>query len=377
MPRTLAHTAATHIHATTHTTASTGSRRGKRPQYPMTSGLGDHNVADVVEQAVLLWSPEGMHLHPGDTSKVIKTAHQIQAWATQHGIASLAGLTGQTASQMLRDLTNIRNITTTTKPKQLDRLHRLRNALIALRGAVLITDDGDNRLRAHRPAGDTLAAELPTIAPRSPQKRRPLEDDEILLARTLVEIDLREEADLLPLLAYLIGESGVRCQPSTAVTTESLDDRDNPTTIKVQRVWREGTRRVKLDPYVSQTLARVLARTPAGARALTYQGKQPGTGPAGASLTPVIQRFLRRAGIDSPEITQMSLAMWRPWHALTVDNNIRRARKYHGGRTRNLLAELHCQLDEENLHKGLVDVVHRPTGKTVARVPAHHCNDHI
>ena len=179
---------------------------------------------------------------------------------------------------------------------------------------------------------------------------------------------------MLPIYAYLIAESGVRCQPSSALTTKSLNDRENPTKVLVAGVWGRKHRKVKFSPYVARTMARTLTRTPSGNRPLTYQGKNPGAPGAGASLTPVIQRFLRRAGIDTPEVTQSSLVSWRPWHALTAHNDMLAARKYHGGRTTaNLLADIHCRLDEDDLGRGHLDLVHLPTGRKVARVPAAHC----
>lgn len=353
---------------------SSGNRRGIRAQYPMISNLGDHSVATVVEQAAILWGPDGLGLYPSEITKILKPAHQIRDWAATHGIERLADLTGPIAATMLRDITDIADLTKVSKHKKLDRLHRLRNTLVALRGVVLIADDGQDRLRAYRPKGDSLAADLPTVAARSSQKRRPLEDDEILLGRTLVEIDLREHGEVLPIFAYLIAESGVRCQPSSTVTTDSFNKPVDPTKVRVPGVWGLKDRKVKFSPYVARSLARTLARTPAGTRPLTYTGKNPGKESAGASLTPVIQRFLRRAGIDSPEVTQSSLVLWRPWHALTAHNDMLAARKYHGGRaTENLLADLHCLLDEEDLDSGCLRVIHRPTGRKVARVRALHC----
>lgn len=343
-----------------------------RAQHPMMEDLGSHTIASVATNAHTLWVK--MNLYPGDTAEILALVDQISAWATNHDITTLADLTGTTAERMFCDIAGVKALDARHNRDQLNALHRLRNALSALRGAVLIADKNLKRRRSDRPGDDSLSAGMPALPSRTGVARRPLCDDEILLTRTLVEIDLREEGQPLPLNAYLLAETGLMGMESTKVMTADLDDRHEPKTVDGSGVWGFGARTLPLEPFVANAMSRTLLSLREGTQPLSYGGNTPGTKAAAASLTPVIGRFLSRAGIDDPSVTSKSLSLWRAHHVLRTTENFKAAKKIHGGRARNLLVDFKCTVDETQLHKKRV-VIRDHEDKKVATVRAKHVND--
>lgn len=361
-----------------NTTTTTTTAASRPAALAMASDLGAHTVADVVAAAHEYWPASGAGLLPGKAKKSLKAADRIHAWANAHHVTSLAELTGATAAQMLCEVTDAKSL---DQAKRRETLHLHRNTLIALRGLVLVTDPTLYRRTTQRPGNDSLAAGLPELPNRSEVKGRALHDDEILLTRTLVHIELREANDPKVLAAYLLAETGVPQVPSTQLSVDSLNDRTSPTRVTFNNTWasesRQATRTLKFDTFTATAMARVTAHLREGNTPLTYSGNQPGTRGASASLNPVITRFLRRAGITTTEITAKSPELWRAHRALTKNNDITTARKLHGGKTNNLLTALKARTDEDDLHLGLLHIVDRATGTRIATVPAAEAYDQI
>lgn len=350
--------------STMTTTTTAASRRTK---HRMIDDITTHTVAETAAAALTLWP--ALTLCPGD-KKAAKSLRRITAWADQQQVTLLSELTGPVAGAMLRELTGGKNLAQVTDPKALDRLHRLRNTLIAMRGTVLIADETLQRRRSDRPASDSLALGLPALPARTPQKRRPLEDDEIMLGRVLVEIDLRERAPVLPVIAYLLGESAVRPMPSTTLSTNSFDDRSQPTTVTRPGVWGAKERKLPLTEFAARNMARALLRLPEGKQRLTYTGARPGKKEAAASLSPVISRFLARAGIECRTITPLGLSLWRPYRALVVKQNFTKARYLHGGTVDSLLNDFKADTDESDIYNDIIHIYCRISGNRIATVPA-------
>lgn len=358
--------------------ARAAGSRGKRPVRAMVEDLFDHTVSDAVTSAHAYWPAGAAGVAPGKAKKVLKAADRIRTWAAAHDLTRLADLTGDTAARMLCAVTGAKSL---KAEKAREALHLHRNTLIALRGVVLITTLAD-RKNTNRPGGDSLAAGLPELPDRSSRKGRPLFDDEILLGRTLVEIDLLEHNNPRVIAAYLLADASVAQVPSTKATINDLDDPTNPSYVVVDNLWSDRERRderlrVKFSKYTSAALARTLTRMNTTNTALTYTGNQPGSKGAAASLNPVLKRFLKRAGITTTEVTAQSLDLWRANRALINDGNFAAARKLNGGSTHNLLAALKVHLDDSALHTGFVTVIDNTTGETVARAKTSDVYDRI
>lgn len=351
---------------TTNDTSTTTRRgRGRRCINAMVDDVAHVSVQTAAELARATWGP--MSLYPGDLEAVLPAVAAIEEWATANGSPNLRDLD---ADKLLRQLAGVTTLTGKLSVKKRDRLHFLRNTLSAMRGTVLYHAT-TGRKRSDRPANDSLDAGLPALPARTGLARRPLTDDEVLLGNILVEIDLLESAPMLPINAYLIGSAGVHTMESSDVSTDHLDHRTEPTSITAKGLWGWTGRDVPLDAFARNALARTLADTPAGTQRLTYTGGNPGTKEASASLSPVLSRFLRRAGIADPNVTAKSLSVTRPYRILRQDNDFKTAKKVHGGKSNNLLVDINCTLDETTLHKGKIGILDH-TGRTVAKVKARH-----
>jgi hypothetical protein len=345
---------------------TTSPTRSRRPVQTMAADLHGVTVAEALDAAEVLWPT----LHPTDAEAALAVARTILTWATKNDTVTLTDLTDTTAGRMLTALTGEKNLTAFAKPKTADRIHLVRNTLTALRGTALATRTDHTSKRSHRPAKDSLDAGLPAVTPRTQLARRPLRDDEILLARLLVEIDLREGADPHTLHSYLFAEIGLRTSESVCLTTKGLDDRTAPTQVVAVGAWKLGEHAVKIPTYPQRALARTLPLLREGTQPLTYTGSNQGKG-ASASVDPKITRFLARAGVTGPDLTARSVSLWRADHALRAHSSLKKANRIHGGRVSNLLHDLRYRTDDSQLHHGVL-LIRDHTGKTVAKVPAKH-----
>ncbi|MDN4160421.1 hypothetical protein [Nocardioides abyssi] len=341
----------------------------QRNKHPMVSDLAHASIRDAAALARATWEPMG--LYPANPAEVNAVIEAIEAWAGERDIYYLLDID---ADRMLRDLADVKSLDGRLTHGQLDKLHLIRNTLTALRGTMLFVRDSTDRRRSDRPARDRLDAGLPELPNRFAQRSRPLTDDEVLLSNILVEIDLLENAEPLPIAAYLVAESGIRTMESCAVTTEHLDDRHEPRAIAAKGVWGWPPRTIELDDHAANALARVLACMPDGHQRLTYKGGSPGTKEGSASLNPVIERFLRRAGIADTDAKAKSLALTRPYRILRLTENFKAAKKVHGGKTHNMLTDFNCTLNDDTLYEGKVHVIDAH-GDTIARVDAGHLYD--
>jgi hypothetical protein len=340
-----------------------------RTARPMTADIAGHTIDEALEALTVLCTEMG--LFPGDATEHLALAGRIRDWATGHHISDLDELTGNIAENLLRDLTGVTQLTQFPKAKQAEALHQARNALMALRGAVLVARTNHTTKRGQRPAKDSLAAGLPPIADRTQLRSRALRDDEILLARLIVEIDLMENAPTAPIHTYLFAETGQTVMENTKIERDHLDHPLTPTRVIGSGVWKSGERELKLDTYVRSALARTLRTLRPGNQPLSYKGAEPGTKAASASMNPVLTRYLARAGVTGGDITAKSVNLWRPDHILRTERNLKKAVRVHGMRTTNLLHALHYTTDETSLHKKKV-TLRDHNGKTVAKVPSWH-----
>jgi hypothetical protein len=364
-------------------------RRSKGVYVPLLCDIGHTTVTTAIEHATTFVTKLG--LYPGSDKKLLKTYAKIADWCAEQRVERLADLVDDTAVSLICDLADVADLSNglNVRPstgaryrsltqaraeaaERRQRAHRIRNILLSLRSATVLTHRRD---RKQRLTDDNLAFGLPVLPGLEDRKGRPLTDEEILLGRFLGEIDRAERATPLSSLAYLIGETGIRPIESTTLDTDALDSRTNPTTITAPGAWEFGQRTVKLDRYVAATLPLLLTQLRRGPQPLTYTGASPGTGAATASLDGVIVRHLRRAGVTDAEVSPKSLSLWRVQRALVHGQNMKKARKYHGGATANVLADLKLYASEDDLLDGQVHLQRHDTEHVVASLAAGHFYD--
>jgi hypothetical protein len=361
-------------------------RRSKGIYVPLLCDLGTTTVTTAIETATILITK--LDLYPGKTRKLAKTYSKIAAWCADNDVDRLDRIVDDTAARLIADVAGVSDLhpqpsiaggsvritrgalnhALATAVRERRRIHHTHDALVSLRSATVLTR---SRTRKERVTDDSLAHGLPALPCLEDRKGRPLTDEEVLLARLLVQIDLAEGALPRPLIGYLLGESGVRPLESTSLDTTDLDDRALPTTVTAPGVWNFGRRTVKLTGYAAATMPLLLPQLRRGDQPLSYDGAAPGHPKAHASLSDVIKRHLRRAGVTDPEITAKSLNLWRVHHVLVGTGNMKKARKYHGGRTINVLEDLKLTFNENDLAADRVVHLHRRDNEEhIVSVPA-------
>ncbi len=355
-------------------------KAGPRTFIPLACDVGETTVAVAVDSATRLVPALG--LYPGDPTDVLETFARIEQWSDAHGIERLADLIGETVEALICELADVPDLTfapprntrnTLVRMEDLlvdlaaarARAHLVRNCLIALRSATVLTRPRTTRVRTVK---DNIGWGLPSLPSLEDRTSRPLTDAEIMLGRLLVEIELREMADPRPVIGYLFAETGVRTAPSTTLDTTNLDKRATPTRVTCPGVWEFPERTVEFDPYVADTLPVLTARLRDGVQRLTYDGEYPGQVSASNSLSATLTRTMRRAGIADPATTPKSLNFWRPFRALCVDADPVVARRYHGGSTKSLLMDLRLNTVMDRVSQGTVYLQRKSTGEILTGV---------
>lgn len=377
----LAETGATHL--ATKAATFVPFRRSKAVFVPFVCDIGSTPVSTAIDYATTFITK--LELYPGKKKKLLKTYAAIATWCEEHAIQELGDIVDDTAEQLIIAVTGVPSLhpaaVLANKPKSLTtgalneaaaaaaderrRIHHVHNALVSLRSATVLTR---TRQRSHRVTDDSLAYGLPVLPSLEDRKGRPLTDEEILLGRFMVEIDREEGALPRPSLAYLVGESGIRLSESSSLDTECLNSRTEPFTVTAPGVWEFGSRTVKLTTYARVTMPNLLDRLRPHVGPLTYTGSNPGGKNAHTSVSDVILRHLRRAGVADPEVTAMSLNLWRPYRALVRDGDMSKARNFHGGQTSNVLEDLKLKVNDNDLHTGSVHLHRRDNEQFVTTV---------
>lgn len=310
-------------------------------------------------------------IYPGDSTDVLGLIAAIEEWAEAHQMTDLIDLSGDTAAQLICDLAGVNSlqdlrrgyIPTQDAMGQLVDLaewesiaqqrraaaNRILYTLILMRGSTILLRR--HRWRGARQLDDSLADGLPLLLKAGPEgrKSRPLTDEEIMLCRLLLEIDIAEKAPPRPSITYLMAENGIRGIESTSLDTTHLYPPIRPTEVKAPGAWEFGGRTVDLTSYSASVLPKLLAKLYAGTQQLTYTGMAPGQLSATSSITGVLMRHIRRAGIRDEMVTPKSINFWRPMHALLTTSDIVAARRYHGAATVNLLTDLRLIADERHV----------------------------
>jgi hypothetical protein len=318
--------------------------RKRAPKRPMVADLVGYHTADAVEVAQTLLDEDGTY--PGPVVAAAAALTRVREWAACHRVEQVSDLTGACAEQLLLDLTGAKSLRT-MDPAAGDALHLHRNTISMLRLMVLLTRPSALTRRSDRPGQDTIAAGLPKIGPRTGYRVRALRDDEIVLARMLVALDLHEHAPLVPVHNYVLSEAGLVPMELTHAATGKLTwDDQTPTGITARGVHNRGPRRVDFDAWQQHILSiSVPDYQRSGRPYLAYTGSAPGTKDACASTSPTLVRFLRRAGITGRDVSTGSVARWRADHTLQHQRDLGAAANITGTTPGLLLKNLHYAVD--------------------------------
>lgn len=233
----------------------------------------------------------------------------VLAAARRHGVETTADLR-MAARKVIAAVTDNSALTTFTTVAGANALHRARNTVAALLFAVEALH-GDHHKRPY----DTIEA-LPKVAPRHGSKRRPLADDEVLLARASSVHTLHARVGRYARVAaqYALAECGAHPVETTAVRPVDFDSVIAPQTVLLAGDGSRSSRReVRLTPFAARLLAEALDRhLAAGANATTwrlcFQG-EPAS--ASASASGNLKKFAKKVGIDQPALEASAVTRWR------------------------------------------------------------------
>lgn len=335
---------------------STRSNKPGRSKRSMVADLAGYHTAQAVAVAQTLLDEAGTY--PGSVDAAAAALARVADWADRHGVDQVSDLTGDRAEQMLLDVAGADSLHP-MGPATTECLHLHRNTISMLRFAVLLARPSAVTKRSDRPGQDTIAAGLPDIGPRTGYRLRALRDDEIVLARMLTALDLKEQAPLLPLHNYVLSEAGLTPMEITHAATDHLTwEEQIPTGINAKGLHKRGRRLLRYDPWQQHILTSTLQQhLPSGRGYLAYAGAKPGTKEACASTSPTLTRFLRRAGISSRDVSAASVALWRPDHVLQHQRDLAAAAEIAGATPALLLKNLHYTVDEISVHRGIATLV--------------------
>lgn len=233
----------------------------------------------------------------------------VLAAARRHGVETTADLR-MAARKVIAAVTDNSAPTTFTTVAGANALHRARNTIAALLFAVEALH-GDHHERPY----DTVAA-LPKVAPRHGGKRRPLADDEVLLARASSIHTLHARVGRYARVAaqYALAECGAHPVETTAVCPVDFDSVIAPQTVLLTGNGSRSSRReVRLTPFAARLLAEALDRHLAAAANATtwrlcFQG-DPAS--ASASASGNLKKFTKKVGIDQPALEASAVTRWR------------------------------------------------------------------
>lgn len=284
----------------TKTTTKTVSRK----HVPATSAV-DVPLGQAADEAVAWWDEYQMldDLNLGnDIDDMLASAHR-------HGLHTVEDLR-RNAAKVIADVTGNPNLSNFTTAAGADALHRARNTIAAVLFAAQVR-------RGNAQSPYDLIETLPAVAARHGSKRRPLHDDEVLLARSSsVHSMLRGGRYLIVANQYALAESGAYPMETTQVEPVHFDSVTAPTTVWLPGVhtWSNG-RRVRLTPFAARLLIEGLDRhLAAGGSAVNWRLCYRGEGKkasASASAGNNLKNVTIRVGITQPALEGSAVTRWR------------------------------------------------------------------
>jgi hypothetical protein len=209
---------------------------------------------------------------------------------------------------LLKALTGVEHLNQFHNTAVADELHRYRNTMLTLALVAAGSIHGN-------PTG--LYQRMIKLQPRTHALRRPLTDDEILLARVAVHLVSRDEPTSVTAAVYTLVETGFTPGETTMFSLDDVDDYEMPELVVAAGNGQLASRFLPVDTYGRVVLGRfteaAYKKGQPTSKSATYAGRKhaPGSSAATASAQGIIDRFLKELGLFNVDVSATSLRLWR------------------------------------------------------------------
>lgn len=260
-------------------------------------------------QTALDWWDEHTMLDNLDSAQVLSDLDRVRAAAEILGAGTIQAMQGNAAG-IIAEVTGVGSLARFSDFATSEDLHRVRNAMAAMLFAVEIRHGA-------KPDPHGCVASLPAVAPRHGSKRRPLRDDEIILARSDATYAItRGTGSRLSAMQYALTESGARPMETTSVAPIDFDDPRDPNLVDLPGVnGRTRSRTVHLGAWAANVLRQGIdlhlgLNERAEAIPICWTGRS-GKGSASASSGNNVKHLMERVGIKAPSLEGTAPTRWR------------------------------------------------------------------
>jgi integrase len=273
--------------------------------------------------------------------------------ATTAGATSVLDLTSRLLT-IIRAVTGVQHPTRMLTTSDSTEVHRTRNLLLVLALA------GARSIHADTTA---LTKTWMVLKPRTGRATRALFDDEIVLLRTTLAVDVDDSprtdtaagfshcsnVDVLTrATAYALAESGMTPGETVSISVDDITEIDGALHVFTMGTDVVKSRVIELDPFATAAVGtlrtlRADNQTWRNSRALTYtpNGTADATKSASVCATQRLTRLLTAAGIRSADNTPSSICKWR--YQLTFDTiGLDQAITLSGYTQNSLLSRIVC-----------------------------------
>lgn len=238
---------------------------------------------------------------------------QIQTAADRLGHTTLDHLVGDGAA-FLTAATGVHNPTAFLNTADAETVHPIRNLILTL----CLASAADLK----QPPREVYNA-ITVLKARTAHTKRPLCDDEILLARTASIVELRTNTDRRRPVSYALNDAGYAPVETTKTTLADFEGEEIPTDVLAAGHNQIESRYLSLDPYARRLIAvyfRALPEDHPTDKPLLFHPR-PGPkktknpeGSASATSTITMTKFLTDLGIKHSDVTASSIRYWRMAH---------------------------------------------------------------
>lgn len=274
--------------------------------HAMPAALGTMSIAEAIAEFRLLDEQVGL-LPAASRRDLLEMLETIQRTTQRLGITRADQLITDHKS-LLSALTGVAAITQFQDSAAAEPLHTFRNLMLAVAAAATGSFNGD-------PKG--LYQRMSVLRARTHSHRRPLTDDEIVLLRTMVDLESSAKAESVRPAIYALIESGTTPGETTHFSLGDIfGDHESIEMVLAAGNGQISSRFLPVDAFNACVLGRFtqVARDAGTADSvtLTYTGRVnvPGSVQATASSQRIIDRLLDQAGLANTDTTATSIRLW-------------------------------------------------------------------
>jgi hypothetical protein len=267
----------------------------------------DRPLADLLDAATREWGMRLM-LADLDAGLIERSAKELLNHAQELGIENARGLVGR-SGEIVQHVAGAQSLSRLASGVDARRIHIARNVLHSLIGAGCLSQ-GECPISAF--------GVVPLVGTRDAREGRPLADDEMLAARTVVQGAVDKGGRRLKAAAsFSLAELAMTSGEASHTTPDHFDSPRIPNHVEALGAGHLAKpRTLDVTTHPGGVLARVndrmLRRSGGGGFPIAYGGGEPGgTGKASASVSGSIKRVLTDAGLNDRGITAGSVRAWR------------------------------------------------------------------